>query len=239
MKKQAYNGNEKLAPQSLYAYKEVAMYKYILFDLDGTLTDPAEGITNSVAYALKKFDIEIKDKTELYKFIGPPLQASFKEFYGFNDEQSTLAIEYYREYFRDKGMFENKVYDEIPELLQTLKSDGHTLIVATSKPEKFAMQILEHFDLIKYFDFVAGASMDGSLSAKADIIKYALEKNNITDLKSTIMVGDRKHDIIGAIENNIDSIGVLFGYGSKEELEQASATYISEIPIDIIKLADK
>lgn len=215
------------------------MYKNVLFDLDGTLTDPAEGITNSVAYALKKFDIEINDKTELYKFIGPPLQASFKEFYGFSDEQSSLAIEYYREYFRDKGIFENEVYDEIPELLQILKSNRHILIVATSKPEKFAKQILKHFDLIKYFDFVAGASMDGSLSAKADIIRFAFKQNNITDLATSIMVGDRKHDIIGAKENNIDSIGVLFGYGSKEELEQAGATYIAKNSIDIIKIVDK
>ena len=212
------------------------MFKNILFDLDGTLTDPGVGITNSVAYALKKYGITVTDKTVLYKFIGPPLQTSFKEFYGFSENDSALAVEYYREYFTDKGIYENQVYDGILELLSSLNSCGKTIILATSKPEPFALRILEHFDLKQYFHFVAGATMDSSRSEKADVIRYALEQNKIEDVSQAIMVGDRKHDVIGASENGIAAIGVLFGYGSKEELEKAGATYIAKNPDDILQI---
>ena len=174
------------------------MYQNILFDLDGTLTNSELGITNSVAYALKKFDIEVKDKKELTIFIGPPLRSSFESFYGFSKEKSLQAVEYYREYFSEKGLYENKVYENIPELLASLKQSGKKLAVATSKPEKFSIQILKHFGLYDYFDFVAGATMDGSRSKKADVIGYALESMEIENLSETIMVGDRKHDVIGA-----------------------------------------
>lgn len=214
------------------------MYQYILFDLDGTLTDPGIGITNSVAYALEKYNITVEDRTELYKFIGPPLQDSFMEFYGFSEMESKKAVEYYREYFRDKGIFENEVYEGIPELLQTLKGAGKQVILATSKPEEFARQILEHFDLIQYFDFVAGATMDGSRSEKADIIQYALDKCMIKDKSKVIMVGDRKHDIIGAAKNKLPAIGVLFGYGSEEELRNAGAKYLARTSFDILKYID-
>lgn len=214
------------------------MYQYILFDLDGTLTDPGIGITNSVAYALEKYNITVEDRTELYKFIGPPLQDSFMEFYGFSEMESKKAVEYYREYFRDKGIFENEVYEGIPELLQTLKGAGKQVILATSKPEEFARQILEHFDLIQYFDFVAGATMDGSRSEKADIIQYALDKCMIKDTSKVIMVGDRKHDIIGAAKNKLPAIGVLFGYGSEEELRNAGAKYLARTSFDILKYID-
>lgn len=206
------------------------MYPYVLFDLDGTLTDPGMGITNSVIYALKKFQIEIPDRTKLYKFIGPPLQTSFREFFGFGEEQCAQAIAYYREYFSETGIFENEVYAGIPELLQKLKANGHTLIVATSKPEEFTNRILEHFDLAKYFDFVAGATMDSTRSAKADVIRHALAQMHLTNRNDIVMVGDRKHDIIGAKENGIDSIGVLYGYGSRDELTQAGATYLAQTP---------
>lgn len=201
-------------------------YNYILFDLDGTLTEPAEGITNSVKYALEKYEILGVTTEELLKFIGPPLQDSFMEFYHFSEEDAIKAVAYYREYFSEKGIFENKVYDGIPELLDNLKQKGKKLYVATSKPEKFTNQILEHFDLAKYFDFVAGATMDNSRTKKADIIAYALEHIQLEDCDKVIMVGDRHHDIDGAIANQIDSIGVLYGYGTKEELTKAGATYI-------------
>lgn len=202
------------------------MIKNVLFDLDGTLTDPGLGITNSVSYALKKFGIEVKDRSELYKFIGPPLITSFTEFCGMSNEDATKAIEYYREYFRDTGIFENEIYEGIPELLANIRNSGQKVILATSKPEEFARRILEHFDLIKYFDFVAGATMDGTRNEKADVIRYAIKETNI-DVDESIMVGDRKHDVIGAMENNIDTIGVLFGYGSREELEDAGAKHIA------------
>ena len=125
------------------------MYKYLLFDLDGTLTDPGLGITNSVIYALHKFDMKVSDRSALYKFIGPPLKDSFQKYYGFSDEQCDRAIRYYREYFKEQGMFENEVYDGIHDLLLTLKAKGRMLLAATSKPEAFAVEILRHFDLFR------------------------------------------------------------------------------------------
>ena len=211
------------------------MYDIVLFDLDGTLTDPGLGITNSVAYALKKWNIEVADRTTLYKFIGPPLSDSFKRYYGFSEEDSLKAIEYYREYFRDKGIFENEVYEGVVDLLETLRAQGKKVVLATSKPEGFAKTILEHFQLAKYFDFVAGASMDESRNKKGAVIAYALESCGITDKSAVVMVGDREHDVLGAKENDLDSIGVLFGYGSREELEAAGATYIAETVSDILK----
>ena len=211
------------------------MYQNILFDLDGTLTDPGMGITNSVMYALKKFNIDVKDRASLYRFIGPPLKGSFEEFYGFSDGQSELAVQYYREYFKKQGLLENKVYEGIPELLTRLKEKGKTLIVATSKPEVFTLDILRHFNLLEYFDFVAGATMDDKRTKKSDIIRYALECCHITDTSTAVMIGDRKHDIIGAKENTLDSIGVLFGYGDYEELKAAGATYIVETPMSIFQ----
>ena len=209
------------------------MYQYVLFDLDGTLTDPGLGITNSVMYALRKFGINVSDRSQLYPFIGPPLRDSFRVYYGFSDEQCERAVRYYREYFKKSGMFENEVYDGICELLTRLKASGRTLVVATSKPEVFALEILRHFDLYKYFDFVAGATLNDVRNQKADIIKYALETLNITEKKSAIMIGDRKHDIIGSKETGLDSIGVLYGYGTYDELKNAGATYIADTPADI------
>lgn len=210
------------------------MYNTVFFDLDGTLTDPGIGITNSVAYTLKKWNIEVKDRSELYKFIGPPLLDSFAEYYGFSEEDCQKALVYYREYFREKGIYENEVYAGVIEMLEAIKKSGRKIVLATSKPEEFALIILKHFDLYKYFDFVAGATMDESRSKKADVITYALKKSGVADSKDVVMVGDRKHDIIGAKENGLDSIGVLFGYGDREELEKAGATYIAEKVEDII-----
>ena len=166
------------------------MYQTILFDLDGTLTNSELGITNSVAYALGKYGIQVPDKKALRVFIGPPLQESFERFYGFSKEECLKAIDYYHEYFSEKGLYENEVYLGVPDLLASLKQAGKQLIVATSKPEEFSIQILKHFGLYDYFDFVAGATMDRKRSKKSDVIQYALEQNGITDLAHTIMIGD-------------------------------------------------
>ena len=203
------------------------MYQTILFDLDGTLTNPALGITNSLAYALEKFNIEVTDKKELYRFIGPPLQDSFENFYHFSKEDSLKAVDFYRDYFRHKGLYENEVYQGIPDLLERLKAQGKKLLVATSKPEGFARQILKHFELFDYFDLVAGASMDGSRRLKGDVIAHALTSAQVSNPSAAIMIGDREHDIIGAKENNLDAIGVLYGFGNREELETAGAKSVS------------
>lgn len=210
------------------------MYDYVLFDLDGTLTDPGLGITNSVAYALKRWGIEVEDRKTLYKFIGPPLPDSFQAYYGFSAEEAARAVEVYREYFRDKGLYENEVYPGVEAMLQELRARGKTLIVATSKPEQFAVRILQHFRLDGYFAVIAGATMDSSRSKKGDVIAYALRTAGVLDISKAIMIGDREHDVIGAKQNGLDSLGVLFGYGSREELEQAGATYIAPAVKDIL-----
>lgn len=212
------------------------MYKTILFDLDGTLTDPRLGITNSVMHALKKFHINVEDRASLYKFIGPPLKESFERYYGFTDEECSLAVTYYREYFRDKGIYENELYDGIEEMLKQIKESGREIILATSKPEEFALEILRYFHIDHYFDFVAGSAMDETRVRKAEVIAYALESHGITDLSSAVMIGDREHDILGAKEIGLDSVGVLYGYGSREELQNAGATYIAERIEDVMHL---
>ena len=212
------------------------MYKYVLFDLDGTLTNSELGITKSVQHALKKFGIEVEDRAVLRPFIGPPLGESFQVYYGLSKEESEQAIKYYRERFSVKGLYENEVYEGVEKMLQDLKESGKKLILATSKPEKFTMLILEHFDLLKYFDFVAGATMDGSRGEKADVIRYALEISGIEDKSGVIMIGDRKFDILGAKENGLASIGVLYGFGDREELTEAGADYIVEKAEDIVKV---
>ena len=211
------------------------MYKYLLFDLDGTLTDPSIGITNSVAYALSKFGINVEDKRTLYKFIGPPLVDAFSEYYGFSKEDSEKATAFYRETFSVKGLFENRVYDGVVEMLEALKNAGKRLIIATSKPEPFTVKILKHFDLLKYFDFVAAATFDSSRNSKDKVIAYALQSLDIKDRSEVVMIGDRHHDIDGAKENGIDSIGVLWGFGSREELETSGATHIAESVQQILK----
>ena len=204
------------------------MFDYIFFDLDGTLTDPAQGITNSFIHALKYFGREIPSYEELCKLIGPPLPYSFETILGFPKENVMEAVAKYREYFATKGLYENSVYPGMPELLQTLKEKGKHLVVATSKPEEYSIKIIEHFDLSKYFDFVCGSLMDESRSKKSEVIAYALQRCGLSDSdkERVLMVGDRFHDIEGAKQNGLKSCGVLFGYGSREELENAGATYI-------------
>ena len=214
------------------------MYRHILFDLDGTLTDPFEGITNSVVHALKRYNVEVSDKKELRCFIGPPLVESFMKYFGFTEADAKNAVEVYREHFGTKGLFENRLYDGIPEVLQRLRESGKTVIMATSKPEVYARRIAEHFDIAKYFDYMAGSELNGTRIAKTEVIEYALDTLGITDRESCLMIGDRLHDINGAKKSGMRSVGVLWGYGSKEELEAAGADYICpsvENLLDIIK----
>lgn len=201
------------------------VYKYILFDLDGTLTDSKEGITKSVQYALSKLDIDVQDLDSLEKFIGPPLMDSFMEYYDLSEDKASIALNYYRERFSKIGLFENKVYPKIEVLLSELGKHNFQLIVATSKPTVFSTQILKHFKLDRFFYDIVGSTLDGTRSRKADVIKYALNKNNIKDTEA-IMIGDRNYDILGAKENNLPSIGVTYGYGSYDELKNAGASHI-------------
>ena len=201
--------------------------KYILWDLDGTLTDPMIGITTCVQYALRHLGIEVKDLQELCPFIGPPLVESFSTFYGFSPEQARQAVGRYREYFSRQGIFENELYPGIKELLEDLKKHGVRILLASSKPEVYARKILEHFQLLPFFDFVAAATMDDTRSKKTDVVRYALETCGISPDRA-VMIGDRHHDIDGAKDNALESIGVLWGYGSREELSAAGATRLAE-----------
>ena len=197
----------------------------ILFDLDGTLTDPKEGITKSVAYALAQEGIMVHDLDTLCPFIGPPLKEMFMSQYGFNEAKAELAIANYRVYFKKQGMFENIAYPGIKELLALLCKQGKALYVATSKPTVFAKEILAHFHLASYFTDICGSEFDGTRSKKADVIRYVLKQHQLC-VSDCVMIGDRKHDILGAKENDMASIGVLYGYGSLEELRNAQADAI-------------
>lgn len=201
-------------------------YSYVLFDLDGTVTDPEEGITKSVQYALQHFSIEVQERRELYKFIGPPLKDSFMEFYGFTEQQAGEALLKYRERFEVTGWRENVVYDGMEKLLRHLRRRGKRIMLATSKPEVFAEQILVYFGLRDYFDFVGGASLDGRRNNKADVIRYVLDANGISSREKAVMVGDRKFDILGAKEFGLETVGVLYGYGDREELTTAGADHL-------------
>lgn len=201
-------------------------YDVILFDMDGTLTDSSPGIMNSIIYALKKYNINVENTDELRKFLGPPIHESFRDFYGFDEKKAMEAVLFYREYFSTNGLLENAVYDGIPDLLKALKENDKRLIVATSKPQDFTDRIMDNFDLTKYFEFVAGSNMDGTRSKKAEVIEYALHSCKITDKSKVVMIGDRKHDVLGAKTVGIDSIGVEYGYGDYEELSAAGETYI-------------
>lgn len=199
-------------------------YKHLLFDLDGTITDPKLGITKSVQYALDKMGIIESDLDKLEPFIGPPLKNSFEEIYSYTEEQASQAVEYYREYFKKYGMYENKLYFGMKELLEQLQNDGYVLYVATSKPSVFAKQILEYFQVKNNFELIVGSNLDGTMSDKTEIIRYIISGRELLK-DNVIMIGDRKHDIIGANNNGIDSVGVGYGYGSERELRQVNCTY--------------
>jgi len=199
------------------------MAKTILFDLDGTLTDSGEGIMNCAKLALAHYGLPIPSEAELRTFVGPPLHESFIRF-GVPAEEAENAIKIYRSRYIPIGKFENHPYEGIRELLEQLVKDGHKLYVATSKPEAMSVEILEHFDLAKYFTIICGATMDTSRSSKEAVIAYLLEKTGHTD--NTIMVGDTAFDVIGAKAHGIPTIGVSWGYGKTEDMAEAGAVSI-------------
>ena len=215
------------------------MYKYLLFDLDGTITDSGEGIINSAIYALGKVGITIKDKRELFPFIGPPLYVSFKEIYHVKEELIPYAIECYREDYDSKGLYENKLYDGIVEVLETLYKSGYQIVLATSKPEHLALKILDYFQLSKYFTFVCGA-VKNVRTSKTDVIAHALNSLNIKDKKTVVMIGDRKYDVIGAHDNNIDCIAAIYGgYSSEDEFVEEKPEYRANYPLQILEILKK
>lgn len=212
------------------------MYSVILFDLDGTLTDSSEGIFNSILYALDKFEITDIDRHDLRTFIGPPIQESFSHVFHFSEEETLAAVGHFRAYLGEKGIYENQLYPDVVEVLQRLKEADKKIVLATSKPQIFAHQILTHFHIADYFDVVAGATMDNRRSKKADVIAHALAQLPATQASECLMVGDREHDIIGANAHHLDSAGVLYGFGNRQELEAAGATYVIEKLTDLLKI---
>ena len=212
------------------------MQKAILFDLDGTLTDSGEGIINSVIPALEHYGIAIPPREELRVFVGPPLHDTFLRF-GVPADQLENATKIYRSRYIPIGKFENAPYPGIPELLESLKAQGHKLFVATSKPEPMAVEILEHFDLAQYFDRICGASMDTSRSSKEAVIAYLLEQNGSAE--NMVMVGDTKYDVIGAKAHGIPTIGVSWGYGEIDEMLEAGAAAIAHTTQELLELLQK
>lgn len=201
-------------------------YKYILFDLDGTLTDPKVGITKSVMYALKEMRDIDANTDELTHFIGPPLKDSFIKYYGFSGEDADKAVVYFRTYFKSKGIHENIIYDGIKDLLKALKAKGIELYVATSKPTVFAEIVIKNFDLQDYFTGVVGSNLDGTRTSKSEVIAAVLKEISQKGTDDILMIGDREYDINGAKAFDMDTVGVEYGYAKAGELESAGATYI-------------
>jgi phosphoglycolate phosphatase len=205
-------------------------YTHMIFDLDGTLTDPKVGITKAITFALDKMGEPIPDMHILEDFIGPPLFDSFIEMCGLSPSRALKAVEYYREYYSHTGLYENHPYPGIEDALKALKEDNIHMYVATSKPEVYAKKILTHFGLSEYFDCIAGATLDGTITKKEEVLDYLSEKCQLADLGSVLMVGDRKFDIQGARHAGFDAAAVLYGYGSQEELESHSPEYLVSAP---------
>lgn len=205
------------------------MPTHVYFDLDGTLTDPFEGITQCILYALDRLGFPRPTDEYLYSCIGPPLYDTFPEMVG--QELTLKAIDLYRERFDEIGWLENKPYNGIHDALAAVAESGCTLFVATSKPRIAARRIVEHFDMGQYFDNVYGCELDGTRANKTDLLNYAIDEN--PNASTRMMIGDRKHDLIGAIANGIRPIGVSYGYGSAEELNTAGATAIADAPCEL------
>ncbi|MCD7856529.1 MAG: HAD hydrolase-like protein [Clostridiales bacterium] len=201
-------------------------YSVLLFDLDGTLTDPGLGITNAVMHALTELHIPVPPREELYRFIGPPLHTSFQTWYGLSREETDRAITSFRAYYNPIGVYENAPYPGVAEFLADLKAAGYTLALASSKPQHLVEQVLEMFHLTEYFTAICGGSLDERHCVKSLIVADALAACGVTDPSSALMIGDRKHDIEGARANGIAAMGVLYGYGNREEFLQAGADYI-------------
>ncbi len=211
------------------------MYNTVLFDLDGTIINSENGILNSVEYALNKYGAQMPKRSTLNFFLGPPLDDSFSKLLKISKQEAEILVKYYREYYKAKGIFEIELYSGVKELLIRIKESGRRAVIATSKPEEFAAKILRHLGIEKYFDIIAGATFDNTRSEKTDVIKYALDRIGTTDKNSIVMVGDRKFDCEGAAAMGVDSIGVLYGFGDRKELEAAGATYIAKTVHDIYK----
>lgn len=202
-------------------------YHNVLFDLDGTLTDPKEGIINSILYSLEKLGIKENHTGELDSFIGPPLRSSYIERYRLTDKVADKAVTFYREYFSSRGIYENNVYPGIKELLESLSSKEFRLFLATSKPTVFSERILHHFNLEKYFSAIIGSNLDNTRTDKTEIIAYAVSNYNLKP-EDSVMVGDRMHDILGARNNFMKAIAVTYGYGSPEELQSSRPDYMAD-----------
>ena len=217
--------------------------KYVLFDLDGTISDSAPGIVKSVAYALDKLGVKYESPEALRRFVGPPLREEFMKYYGFGHDEGNHAVDLYREYYTVKGIYENSMYAGVPEMLESLCEKGYTLAVATSKPEKFARSILERYfcggkkSVSEMFAFVGGSELNGDRTDKSEVIKYVM-KNLGDDAvpEKCVMVGDREHDILGAKRNGMPCVGVLWGYGGREELENAGAEVIVSAPEELAEM---
>ena len=210
--------------------------KYILFDLDGTLTDPKEGITKSFQYALKHMGIIEENLDNLEKVIGPPLKDSFMEFYGMNEQEALEAVAKYRERFEKIGLYENEIFDGIKEMLKHLQEEGFLLAIASSKPTVFVERICEHFEIKQYFHHIVGSFLDGTRVKKEEVVEEAIREFGEKNLEEIIMVGDRKFDIEGAHQMGLKAIGVAFGYGGREELEKAGADYIADTVEELEKM---
>lgn len=206
----------------------ISNYDTLLFDLDGTLTDSNEGILRCLENAIKQMGFEIPEDTN--KFLGPPIRQSFSQFLGMDEKQIDEAVKIFRERYSTVGLFENRVYEGIPEMLEQLKKVGKRLMVATSKPEVYAVRILERFGLSQFFEIVGGAELDGSRDYKDEVIEYVLEKAGITDRSRVLMIGDRRQDVLGAHKTGLKCLGILWGYGSIEELNEAGADFIADTP---------
>lgn len=201
--------------------------EYVFLDLDGTLTDPSEGITRGVMYALERFGIHEKDPRRLYPFIGPPLYDSFMRHYGFDLDTAYKAIEYFQEYYGQQGMYENVPYPGMRDLLHSWRDEGRRLILATSKPEVFAVRILERFDMNGAFLLMAGGDVEEKRVEKHLVIEYAMERLGLSHTGGCLMIGDRKFDVLGAGRHGIPTLGVLYGFGSREELTESGASWLA------------
>ncbi|MED5528661.1 MAG: HAD hydrolase-like protein, partial [Actinomycetota bacterium] len=205
----------------------------VLIDLDGTISDSSPGMLTGFRKVFDRFDMEQPSDESIRRHFGPPLAVTWREVYGMTDEQIVVGLEVYREYYHDVGMFENNLYDGVPELIKDLHAEGVTLSTATSKPEFSASRIIEHFGLRQYFTFIGAADLAGTRDDKSAVIAHTLENLQATSqTHSIVMMGDRRHDVEGARENGIDTIGVLWGYGSAEELSTAGAIALAERPYD-------
>lgn len=210
------------------------IYNHVLWDLDGTITEPSKGIFASLHYALKAFNCDVEGDEPLRKFIGPPLMDSFQNFCGMDEQTARLAMEKYRELYAEEGIFQCKVYDGVPELMAKIAASGKKNYLATSKPEVFARKLMDHFGLSQYIEFIGGSDIEETRVQKWDIINYVIESCKLGNKKDQmILIGDRKFDILGAKKCGIQAVGILWGFGSKQEFRENGAELICETPFDV------